>query len=148
MHVALRQLWPARHLATAAAAVASLRSSSIAAMPGPARVYSALSATSRRIAYNHRCQSAITAYAADRKQILLMPTPRPLLPAEDAFYAESISSFEELGVNKALTDSLEAAGFVKPSRVQVLSCYGSLQAYRGVSTLIAYRISHLSPSLH
>jgi hypothetical protein len=39
--------------------------------------------------------------------------------AEDAFYADAASSFEQLGIIPAVSDALKAAGFSKPSRVQV-----------------------------
>ena len=115
MHGVLGLLWRARHLAAAAAVARS----SVVAMHLLPRAQFAPLATSSTLSYKPRSQIAVLASAAGRKQNLLLPTPRPLLPAEDAFYAASASSFEELGIVAALADSLRAAGFVKPSRVQV-----------------------------
>jgi len=39
--------------------------------------------------------------------------------AEDAFYAEKAAGFEELGLTPALVQAMRAAGFSRPSRVQV-----------------------------
>lgn len=47
------------------------------------------------------------------------PAPRPLLGAEEAFYAEKACTFEDLDINHFVADALKSAGFLRPSRVQV-----------------------------
>lgn len=39
--------------------------------------------------------------------------------AEDAFYAEKAAGFDEFGLTPALVQAMQAAGFSRPSRVQV-----------------------------
>jgi superfamily II DNA/RNA helicase len=41
------------------------------------------------------------------------------LTAEDAFYAEAVQSFADLGIAPTIVDAMQTAGFTKPSRVQV-----------------------------
>lgn len=53
----------------------------------------------------------------------LAPRPRPQT-AEDAFYAEQATTFADLGIVQAVADALQAAGFTRPSRVQVTRASG------------------------
>eukprot|EP00882_Tetradesmus_deserticola_P023286 GHRQ01025338.1.p1 GENE.GHRQ01025338.1~~GHRQ01025338.1.p1 ORF type:complete len:138 (+),score=33.94 GHRQ01025338.1:131-544(+) len=59
-----------------------------------------------------------------QQQVPSAPTPRPVQAAEDAFYAEAASSFEQLGIIPAVAEALKAAGFARPSRVQASACVG------------------------
>ena len=45
--------------------------------------------------------------------------PRPIALREDHFYAEKADSFPSLGLSMAVCEALKAAGYTKPSRVQV-----------------------------
>lgn len=69
--------------------------------------------------------AAAAAKKQPRQQVPPVPTPRPVQAAEDAFYAESASSFEQLGIIPAVAESLQTAGFKRPSRVQVRAVLGS-----------------------
>jgi hypothetical protein len=69
--------------------------------------------------------AAAAARSQRQQQVPPVPTPRPVQAAEDAFYAEAASSFEQLGIIPAVSDALAAAGFNRPSRVQVRAALGS-----------------------
>jgi hypothetical protein len=79
--------------------------------------------------HQHRGIAIVAAAAASNSQrqqkLPPAPAPRPVEAAEDAFYAEAASSFEQLGIIPAVTDALKAAGFSKPSRVQVCAASSS-----------------------
>jgi DEAD/DEAH box helicase len=60
--------------------------------------------------------------AAPRRSPLPQPSPpRPLADAQEVFFAESVQSFEDLGVSSPVAAALSAAGFARPSRVQELA---------------------------
>lgn len=62
----------------------------------------------------------------------------------DYFYAESASSFEQLGITPAVAAALKAAGYARPSRVQVRLVYRwhDAHAYAQPHTFMARVFAH------
>lgn len=101
---------------TSAAAVANVSLTRMQLVPSSIRVRFL---TTTSVLHKRRGQTAVSATAPAKQQKVLTPGPRPLLKAEDAFYADSAHSFDQLGITSSLSESLRSAGFMKPSRVQV-----------------------------
>lgn len=98
---------------------AAVARASVARLPATPQWSKAQYTTSSTFYGSRRSQTAVQATTAGKQPRVVTPAPRPLLGAEEAFYAESAGSFSDLGIIKTVSDSLKAAGYVKPSRVQV-----------------------------
>lgn len=67
----------------------------------------------------HSIRAVTTSAAACGQQQQQQQQQDQALTAEDAFYADAVQSFADLGIAPTLVDAMQTAGFTKPSRVQV-----------------------------